>query len=135
MAPRLYTFKCKHCNKSRNTYDPDMKFCTPECEGRFKYYETLCPISQTARSQRDRLKSNILFPCEVCGKETSQKRFCSFGCSNLHKNTTGRNETLERNKETFLKEKQRKGISFEELNRRSEWKRLYDDNEWLNKFK
>ena len=135
MPIRLYTFKCKHCNKSRNTYNPDMIFCTPECEGKFKYYETMAPVSKMVAGQKSRLKSTLLFPCEACGKETSNKRFCSHECIALNRRKIGREETLEKTKEKFLEEKKRKGISFEELNRIAEWKRLHDDERWLKKFK
>lgn len=126
---RLYTFKCKHCNKSRNTYNPEMNFCTPECEGKFKYYEIMAPVSKMVANQKSRLKSNILFSCEVCGKETSSKRFCSNECIALNRRKIDRDATLAKTKEKFLEAKKRKGISFEELNRRAEWKRVFYDNE------
>jgi len=129
MPIRLYTFKCKHCNKSRNTYNPEMIFCTSECEGKFKYYETMAPVSTMVANQKARLKKNLLFPCEMCGKETSSKRFCSHECQVLNRRKIGREEALSKTKEQFLKEKKRKSISFEELNRRAEWKRVFYDNE------
>ncbi len=129
MPIRLYTFNCKHCNKSRNTYNPDMIFCTSECEGKFKYYETMAPVSKMVANQKSRLKSNLLFTCEACGKETSNKRFCSHACVALNRRKIGTDSTLAKTKEKFLQEKKRKGISFEELNRRAEWKRVFYDNE------
>ena len=112
-----------------------MIFCTSECEGKFKYYETMAPVSKMVAGQKSRLKSNLLFPCEVCGKETSKKRFCSHECIALNRRKIGTDATLAKTKEKFLESKKRKGISFEELNRIAEWKRLHDDERWLKKFK
>ncbi len=134
MPPKLYHFRCKHCNKARQTYDASMQFCTSECQTKFKYYEAMCPISATVRGQKARLKNHILKACACCGQETSRRKFCSDSCHILHRAKLKRDATTARSKEKFLEDKKRKGVSFEELNRQAEWRRVFDDDSWLNRF-
>ena len=134
MAVKVYQFKCKHCNKIRHSHDESMEFCSTSCKAKLEYYEKMSLVSSRVQRQKSQLKNHILYPCVGCGAETSNRKYCSIECSRSVKNKAAREKTLQKTKETFVKERIKPKYSLAALNRMAEWKRVNDDESWLNRF-
>lgn len=111
-----------------------MEFCSSTCKGKKEYFDKLSRTSTAVQKQKSMLKCNILYVCEECGQESSSKKYCSTDCRKSGLNKKGREKTLKKSAQTFTKEKPKPKYSFEALNRMAEWKRLNDDETWLNRF-
>ena len=105
MVVKVYQFKCKHCNKIRNSYDATMEFCSTECKAKLEYYAKMSSVSSRVQRQKSLLKNHILYACVGCGTETSNKKYCSRECGKSVRNKNGREKTLQKSKETFVKER------------------------------
>jgi len=111
-----------------------MEFCSTACKGKLEYYEKMSLVSSRVKRQKSQLKNDVLYPCVVCGMETSNRKYCSRECQKSQRNKINREKTLLKSGETFLKEKVKPKYSLAALNRMAEWKRVNDDESWLNRF-
>lgn len=124
MPISLLKQSCHHCGKSFFTYEQNMEFCNQSCEGKFKYNEAM------GNEQPER----VSISCSYCGEEVIRttssvgrkntgKVYCNFQC---RKNYTNEKRRADREqKEPSEKPKNR--ISYEELNRRAEIRRVMDE--------
>lgn len=75
--------------------------------------------------------------CESCGVEfkptNKRSRFCTYSCKAITFRKPEQDKIAKANA-NWLKPKKSNGFSFGKANRQSEWKRVNDDNTWLNRF-
>lgn len=117
MAPKVIRSECVNCHASFNTYDPNMIFCNLDCKWKWGYAEKMGKPHNTERKQ-----------CVWCGKgipNTKGNLYCDKECNSL-KNKAERREEACKKSMTGDKRFIPKGVSITELNRRSEYNRLYD---------
>lgn len=114
---------CKRCEKTFFTYENDKEFCTDICQHKKAYAEHF-KVKDTPLTYK-------IKQCFHCG-EDSRKKFCNLHCQKQHgkkQRAQAHNDRIKEGKETIRPK--RKGISYEELNRRAEWKRVNEDYSWL----
>ena len=116
----LFRRSCERCKKFFNTYETDKFFCTDLCRSK-KIYCEIRGIEDT------KLKKQI-HDCIICERETTNKKYCSKRCQQIVKNKK------QKEKNALKEKKPRKKVSFAWLNKMEEWKRLNDDNRWLDRF-
>lgn len=124
MPQKVLNKVCQRCNKHFLTYEADKNFCTDEC----KFKKLYCQHFNVKDHNFDAKVKN----CQHCG-EISRFKFCNKHCANAYARKEYKKESIKKSCEDREKPK-RKGISYEELNRRAEWKRLNDDESWLRRF-
>ena len=104
------------------------KFCNENCEKKYAY-----AIHFNKTEKLIEHSSTCLF-CneEIHTKGIISKKFCNRKCAREFLNQTRRQKTIDKSisKEPIIRPK-KKGISYSELNRRAEWKRLNEDESWL----
>jgi hypothetical protein len=104
--------------------------CSDECEKKNQEFFKMA---------YDRIESSLKATCKDCGKELRKSRESrvKYGkCEDCKKHSQfQKNKQVKDYTSSFLNKKKAKPISFQELNRRAEWKRLYDNESWLNRFK
>lgn len=107
---------CEWCNKSFMTYEENKIFCTDTCIAKKKYSELFYLKKPIQRSH----------PCRECGDEILKNgtEFCNHKCRQKYKY-----KNLPKKQKDPSKKNNRKAISYDELNRREEYKRVFDD-EW-----
>ena len=107
--------ECRHCGTI--FYGGNSKYCCPGCRIAREIYEK---------------KENVVI-CRECGtefiKQSNNAEFCSFPCSNTWaKRDCREKKRIQRLKEGPKDRRKGKPVSYDELNRRAEKKRL--DEEW-----
>lgn len=108
---------CVHCLRSFLTYEKDKKFCSQDCLVK-RAYKVHFGI---AKEYQEKF-------CKWCGVQiasTNSKAFCDKVCKNkfqVHKRLSKNMNDME-----WKEKKKGRKVSYEELNRREEYKRLYDD--------
>lgn len=119
MAPQALRKCCTRCGKGYLTYDANLSYCNTNCEASHKY--------EMQRGYKTK-QYNKHFCLSCGGGLNGVKKFCDRVCRNAYKKAETQQE---RNMAANLKEKappkKRKGISYDELIRRSEYNRLYDN--------
>lgn len=119
MPPPVLKKHCKRCEKTYLTYEFDKDFCTDVCKHKHAYAEHF--------NIKDELTYSI-GNCLYCGEE-SRKKYCNLHCEKAHQKEKRVENSITRIKNN---DKPRKnGLSYEELNRRAEWKRVFDDGDYL----
>ena len=123
MAPSLLNKYCKRCEKSFFTYDDSMVFCNHTCEVRYKYYEKF------PNQDKSKIKEGNCHYCkeQIIRRGVTHLKFCNEHCKKKFVNQENRKRSLG-NPKTASK---RKKVSYEELNRRAEHKRVFEDHSWL----
>jgi hypothetical protein len=124
MPPQVFNKICERCEKRYLTYEEDKNFCTDNCKFKKIYCEKR-KIKDTPLTKADK-------QCKHCGEKT-KTIFCNKQCQYAYDRLRSKQKTVKKSYENRDKSKRRR-ISFEELNRRSEWKRLNDDESWLKRF-
>lgn len=118
MKSKVWTRDCVRCGKGFLTYLEDMIYCNSLCKGKHEYEKKLKVKTPEFKKR----------PCPSCGMGLKGNRnFCDKVCRNAFNRAEAQQEkTIAAN----LKEKKPRkkgGLSYKELNRREEYKRLYDN--------
>ncbi len=119
MSPKLLKRVCPRCNKGFHTYTEEMQYCNTQCKVKHEY-ENMFNLARV-------LAKGF---CENCGIEIAagKRVYCSHECRLLSQKADRHEEKLRSDANTpIATKKPRKGMSYEELNRRAEYKRLYDE--------
>jgi hypothetical protein len=130
MAPSLLNKYCKRCEKSFFTYDDTMIFCNHTCEGRYKYFE------RYPKQDKSKIKEGNCYYCKepIKRRGVAHLKFCNEHCKKKFINQENRKRSLSNPKtalEGSLGNPKRKKVSYDELNRREEHKRVFEDHSWL----
>lgn len=119
---------CERCGKAFFTYENDKNFCNSNCEAKFKY------------AQHFNIDEKLIEHDSVCAfcheeihtKGRNKSKFCNKKCERGFLNQQSRQKTIDKSLKETDKQK-KKSISYDELNRRAEWKRVNDDESWMYK--
>lgn len=118
MAPQVLRKCCVRCGKGFLTHSEELIYCNTTCEGLHKY----------EMNRKIKKKYNKHFCLSCGGGLNGVRKFCDRVCKNAYnKAETEQDRIIEANKKEAKPSKKRGCLSYEELNRRSEYKRLYDD--------
>jgi len=123
MPPPVLKKSCKRCGKPFFTYENDLEFCNDDCRAKYDYSIKL--------NKPELLKvnsSNCAYcrePIDLRGKCT--QKFCNSLCRKNFKNKESRDKRSKNPKPKGTGKK----LSYEELNRRAEYNRVFDDHDWI----
>ena len=123
MVNQPFSKICERCEKRYLTFESDKNFCTDTCKFK-KLYCQKRKVKDISLAKADK-------QCKNCGEPTKNK-FCNTQCCDLYLRNQKAQERL---KKSFidLDKPKKKGLSYDELNRRAEWKRLNYDESWMYK--
>lgn len=119
MSKKVLLKICKRCSVNFNTYEPTLLYCNDNCRKKHIY--------EIHRGIEKKIESA---PCVNCGRlinKNNHKFYCNKEC---RKNVTKAEMREEYNLNNFYKPRKRipkSAISYQELIKRSEYKRLYDN--------
>jgi len=125
MPPPTYKKSCPRCGKGFLTHDNTMEFCNQNCSAKHEYYK-MYPHKDASPTREGK--------CTCCGAHLNIKgrgflMFCNEHCKRSYTNAENRKKTTAKSSNKPRK----KGLSYEELNRRAEYKRVFEDESWLYK--
>lgn len=114
-----YVYKCITCKKRFNQTEPYQLHCCSNCK----------QVDEQLTLQIE--KRLYTGKCEICKREIrktrSNMRFC-FDCQKEKEKLTYKYSFSEI--ERWINKKKKRGIPLEELIKRQEWKRVFDDKSW-----
>lgn len=116
MPPQLLKKQCFRCNKTFYVYDNRICYCNADCKNKDAYYTKL---GLTDPLDKRAVKNH----CEICQEAIyhKKKQFCSIPCEKEAK----RRASIVKSNSTETKRLVGKTVSYDELNRRSERKRVF----------
>jgi hypothetical protein len=118
---------CQRCGKGFLTYEDEMEFCNHDCWAKHEYYKRY-PEKDICVTRQGKC---LACGCSLVIKGHRSLMFCTDQCKRNHIKNEYTKKSIEKAKSTE-KTKRRK-VSYEELNRREEYKRVFEDDSWLYK--
>lgn len=110
--------KCTRCGKGFLTYLEDMVYCNTDCKAKHAY--------EIQRNYKP--KEYNKHDCLSCGGGLNgNRKFCDRICRNAYNRAEAQQERIVAANTREKKPRKKGGLSYEELNRRAEYKRLYDN--------
>ncbi len=118
MKNKILRKNCLRCVKNFLTYEEDKVYCNSDCESKAVYEKHFGCVKT--------FKDSV---CECCGlRVKGSTKYCSKDCDNsIRRQKLAEKRELINKEENILGKSNLKKVSYTELNRRLEYKRLYDD--------
>lgn len=113
-------FRCCNCNNEFVSKSPYQLFCSIACE-------------KIDEQKKQEISNSLLWKnCLICGIKFRKKdeRSAQANCDCCKRQKARQYHPQITEIDRWVKSKKRKGISLEELIRRQEWKRVWDDAGW-----
>lgn len=131
--------KCPHCN---GIYIGDgyKGTCGKQCYNSKKYETTMKSQGSYSKAHEVKKKKIHKHECKKCKTPFESNRansvYCSFGCSYNAKSVNS-DDRIKAANERWLSPavpKKKSKWSIDDLNKMSEWKRVWDDESWTRRF-